>query len=331
MSHFVVWVEMRWLCAILSLNLLLFAENGVDKPPEPVPFPFIGSLLAPLSTVVPYGHFAILPYSYFTTYTGAFNSQWEKVERDHKFFTINPQLFLFFGITPWADINITPQFFTNRTWHEGSVQFGDLPVGLDFQMLSPTATPYFPGIKFRVQETFPTGKFDDLDPKKLLTDVGGAGTFATAFSLVFYKVFALPRCHWLSMNLSATYTANLPVDVHGFNVYGGGFGTKGKVLPGNIFQAIASFELSLSDHWAFAIDNVYTHIDNTTFCGDLGFDKIGAVAIVGLPSSEQISFAPAIEYAFNANFGIEAGYWFTAWGRNSNTFGSAAIELSYTY
>jgi hypothetical protein len=46
-----------------------------------------------------------------------------------------------------------------------------------------------------------------------------------------------------------------------------------------------------------------------------------------LPSSEQISFAPAIEYNFNSNIAIEIGAWVTALGRNSPIFNSAIIDL----
>jgi hypothetical protein len=119
--------------------------------------------------------------------------------------------------------------------------------------------------------------------------------------------------------------------VHGFNTYGGGFGTQGRVLPGNILQAIVSFEFTLSQNWVFAIDNVYTHTNATHFYGVLGTTAEGVSASVGGPSSEQFSFAPAIEYNFSANLGIAAGCWFTAWGRNSTEFRSGVVNIDYTY
>ena len=123
----------------------------------------------------------------------------------------------------------------------------------------------------------------------------------------------------------------MPTEVHGFNTYGGGYGTKGRVLPGNIAQGIFSFELTLTQNWALAMDTVYTHTDRTQFFGTLGTTSTGAPATVGTPSQEQLSFSPAIEYNFSANFGIIIGAWVSAIGRNSEVFRSGVINVDYTY
>ena len=317
----------RLFFVVFCLESFLFINRGnaqTSSPPVPSPW-LTGPLIAPIGAVVPYGDFEIESYIYYTANTGSYNENWHSVSASHDFLSLNPQFLCFFGLTPWMDINIVPQFFYNRTSNQSSWEFGDLQVALDFQMLSPTATPYFPGIKFVLRETFPTGSFERLNPNKLLTDLSGEGTFATTFNLVLYQVYHLKGVHFLSTTYSALYTVTTPVQVHGLNAYGGGFGTKGKVLPGNSFQGIISFELTLSQNWAFAIDHVYTHTDSTRFSGFSGVDKVGA------PSSEQISFAPAIEYNFSSHFGIAAGCWFTAWGRNSAQFCSGVVNFDYSY
>ena len=103
------------------------------------------------------------------------------------------------------------------------------------------------------------------------------------------------------------------------------------MLPGKTFQGIVSFELSLTQNWVLALDNVYTHVDESRFYGTVGTDGTGAAASVGEPTSEQISFAPAIEYNFSGNFGIIVGAWVTGWGRNSEIFRSGVINIDYTY
>lgn len=317
-------------------------ESSVQPymPPQPQsqpsaasgPSPWLtGPLIAPIGAVVPYGDFEFETYVYCTTNTGTYNSHWDSVSAPRNFFSLNPQIQCFFGLTSWCDILIFPQFAYNTTSNQNSVHFSDLPVGFDFQLLDPAATPYFPGIKFTIKETFPTGKFQRLNPKKLLTDQTGSGAFATTFNLVLYKVYHLFDFNWLSTTYSAAYTMNSPVNVHGFNTYGGGFGTKGKVTPGNSFQGIVSFEFTLSQNWVLALDNVYVHTDATQFYGTPGTTSSGAVASVGGPSSEQISFAPAIEYNFSSHFGIIAGCWFFAWGRNSTEFRSGVINFDYTF
>ena len=308
---------MRICVLMLALGAFLHAD---ELPSEPW---LTGPLLAPLGSVVPYGHLEIEPYVYSTTNTGIYNTNWKSVSTSN-FFSLNSQILCFFGLTPWMDINLVPQFFYNTTSNQNSVNFGDLSVVLEFQLLDPAATPYFPGIKLSVKENFPTGPFQNLNPHKLRTDQTGFGAYATTFNVVLYDLYHLGGSHFLTTFYSAAYTVNPPVHVRGFNTYGGGYGTKGKVFPGNNFQGMISFELTLSQNWVFAIDNVYTHIDSTSFSGT-------SAAHVGVPSSEQISFAPAIEYNFNSHCGIIAGCWFTAWGRNSLIFRSGVIAFDYTY
>lgn len=301
-------------------------------PPEIPPQAWLtGPLIAPTGAVIPFGHFEIESYFYFNATTGAYNANWNSVSAENNFFTINPQILFFFGLTSWMDINITPQFSYNHTANQNSVHFGDFPVALDFQLMDPSYTPYFPGIKFTIRETFPTGPYQNLNPAKLLTDQTGQGTFATTFNLVLYDVYHLCKDHFLSTTYSAAYTVGTPVNVHGFNTYGGGYGTEGKILPGDIFQAIVSFEFTLTQNWALALDNVYTHTNASLFFGNPGKTLTGGVASIGTPSSEQISFAPAVEYNFSSNLGIIAGCWFTACGRNSPIFRNAVVSINYTY
>ena len=302
---------------ILSVSCFLCGDNAAQTPW------LTGPLIAPFGAIVPYGNFDIEPYVYSTTETGAYNSHW-KANSTSNFFSLNTQVLCFFGLTPWMDINIVPQFFYNTTSNQNSVRFGDLAVALDFQALDPAATPYFPGIKFTVRETFPTGTFERLNPNKLLTDQTGAGAFATTFNLVLYEIYELKKSHFLSMTLSAAYTVNPPVYVHGLNTYGGGGGTKGYVMPGNNLQALASFELTLTQNWVLALDNVYSHTDRSKFCGTTS-------APVSVRSSEQITFAPAIEYNFSSHMGLIVGCWFTAWGRNTPVFRSGVIAFDYLY
>ena len=332
------------LIASILLSSLSTADEGAASekpaiqpyappaPPAPPPSPWLtGPLIAPIGAIVPFGQFEIESYVYCTTNVGAYNQNWNAVSASHNFFSLNPQFLCFFGLTSWMDINITPQFFYNTTNHQNSTQFGDLPIALDFQLLDPAATPYFPGIKFTIRETFPTGPYEHLNPDKLLTDQTGAGTFATAFNLVFYQVYHLGGHNFLSTTYSAAYTVTTPVHVHGFNTYGGGYGTNGTVLPGQSFQGIISFELALTQNWVLAIDNVYTHTNSSNFFGTVGKTTSGSAATVGVHSSEQISFAPAIEYNFSSTLGLEAGCWFTAWGRTSTEFRSGVIAFDYTY
>ena len=312
----------------IFLTLNICGDEKLSNPPAPW---LTGPLIAPSEYAIPLGQIEFESYIYATTTTGAYSNKWKTVSADHNFFSLNPQFFLYFGLTPWMDLNIIPQFFYQTTQNQNSINFGDLIIALDFQLLDPNYTPYFPGIKFTFRETFPTGPYQKLNPRKLLTDLTGAGTFGTNLNLVLYKVYHLTGKHFFSAIYSAAYTLTTPVRVHGLNAYGGGTGANGKAYPGETFQAIISFELTLTQNLVLALDNVYTHTNRTTFTGNPGKTSNGLPAKNSEPSSEQITFAPAIEYNFSSTLGIIAGCWFTAYGRNTPDFKSFVFNIIYTF
>ncbi len=289
-----------------------------------------GSLIAPRGVAVPFKDFEIDSYVYFFTFSGSYNDHWKESSYPN-FYSLNPQWLCYFGLTPWMDITVVPQFFYNTTEGQSFCGFGDFSAGLDFQLYPDDAKFWFPGIKFSVIEIFPTGKFDHLSANKLETDITGAGSFATLLSLILYKAYHISGTHFFSLNLSGQYSISSPVNVHGLNVYGGGEGTDGKVIPGNILTGICSFEYSLNRNWALALDTVWIHVDEFQFFGDPGLTDSGEPATVDGPSSEQLSFAPAFEYNFSENLGIIAGCWFTVLGRNIDVFQSATMNLYYYY
>lgn len=290
-----------------------------------------GSLIAPVGEVIPYGRVLVKPSLKFCASHDIYNIDWQEVPLNHYYYSLNLQPQLFAGLTPWCDIHIVPQFIYNTSSSEHFVYPGDLILGLDIQLLNVDATPYFPGIKFAIREIFPTGKYERLSVRKLLTDVTGKGTYATELDLILYKLLHLSQLHWLSINLSAAYRINTPIEVHGFNTYGGGFGTKGKVLPGNLFQGICGFEFTLNQRLGIALDTMYVHTERNEFYGTPGISLNGTVATVGNPSSDQLSLAPAIEYNWSSNLGMIAGYWFSIWERNQSKFQSGVLNVKYTY
>jgi hypothetical protein len=292
---------------------------------------FTGSLLAPVGEVVPYGDFMIRSYWYYINETDAYDRNWNVVSNSKDFSNITSQFQCLFGLTPWCNFVMVPQVLYNWDRYEQAVGFGDLLVGLDFQLLFPKDASYFPGIKFGVKEVFPTGKYQRFQPKKLFVAQSGYGAFATQLELVLYQIYRLYKECFLTTNFSAKYVLHTSVSLHGFNTYGGGFGTKGRVYPGDFFQANASFELSLTKHWALALDNVYIHRNKDLFLGNPGISFQGTYAEVGKPSSEEFSMAPAIEYNFSDRFGMIAGCWFSVFGRNTAQFRNAVLNLQYTY
>src|SRR3989344_4216524 len=114
-------VMKKWvLVGIGSLGGVLNAQYEPHMPTAtPVmaaPEPWLtGPLIAPIGTAVPYGDFIVKSYIYFTTNTGSYNKNWHAVSATENFYTLNAQFLCFFGLTPWCDLNIIPQFFYNTT------------------------------------------------------------------------------------------------------------------------------------------------------------------------------------------------------------------------
>ncbi len=324
---------LRWVFLLVAIFVgrMIYGETLTPVQTVPSSLPWLtGPLIAPPGYVVQKGHFEIEPYLYVTVDTGIYDNHWQS-HSSPNFTSVNPQLLVLIGLTEWMDIQMTPSVLYNTTQGKSSVNVGDLPIGLDFQLVAIDKWKWFPGIKLTILETFPTGKYQKLKVDRQGTDQTGEGSFITTPSLVFYKVYHVKGLHYMSMTGSLAYSLSSPVHVRGLNTYGGGQGTCGKVYLGNEFTGILSFEYSFNEHFVFAIDNVYEHQDKSTFSGRKGFSSPGVVASVGNPSSEQISFAPALEYNFSSSLGVIAGVWVTGFGRNATEFRSAAMALDYTY
>lgn len=310
-----------------SLLLLIFcASMQAEEAPS-----LTGPLIAPVGQAVPYGHFLLKNYLAANVETGRYDYLEPATPSEKNFYSLSYQGDYYFGITPWADCNLVPRLIYNYTASQQSVSVGDFSLGLDIQLLDAHQTPYFPGIKLAIRENFPTGRYEYLTPKKWGSDQTGTGTYATQFELVLYKLFHLYDLHWLSLTVSTDYTINTPVTVHDFNAYGGGFGAKGVVLPGDRFRALVSFELTLNERFSFALDNVYTFTETSRFYGFEGIAFDGSLAKIGKSFSSQWNFAPSLEINFSSHFGIIAGCYFSALEHNAPTFRSAVCNFNYLY
>ena len=137
--------------------------------------------------------------------------------------------------------------------------------------------------------------------------------------------------HPVNTRLSLAYTVSCPVKVHGFNAYGGGYGTKGTVHPGDKFSADLGIEVSLTQRWVFCNDFIYSYTDRTKFHGNPGRTASGGTAGIGKGYSDNFNLAPGIEYNWNENLGVLGGVNFSVYGRNSSNFVNAILSVEYTF
>lgn len=289
---------------------------------------YAGPLLTPSAHVLPPGSFLIQPYLFLTNNYGKFDRHGESHHIPHIHTIVGTSLFQF-GIIKWMDGLINVQWIRNRQKGHCSNGFGDMSASLGFQLIE--ETPYVPALLFGVKETFPTGRYQKLNPKKGGIDAIGAGSYQTTFSLNTSKVIWWISTHPMAMRFSLNYDIFSDVHVKGFNAYGGGNGTDGTVNPGNNFALDYGYEFSFTQMWVLALDFVYTYTSRSTFEGRRGLNAMGGHNVVGGPFNDQISLAPAIEYNPSESLNFLAGVWFSVWGRNSLNFVSAVFSFIYAW
>src|SRR5579885_56076 len=205
---------------------------------------FTGNLLSPSAYVVPFGYMSIEPYFVAGDTFGQYNKHW-KSQSNPDFWTINPQFYTWIGLGKKIDFQFAPNFFWNETQGKSATRFGDLPIGFNIQVLEEKKGCWWPAIKLTLRETFPTGKYQKLNPHKLSTDATGTGSYITGIGFAFGKLFHFKDDHFLASRCFFSYSIPSRVHVEGFNSYGGGYGTDGYVYPGWYLTNFIGFEYSL--------------------------------------------------------------------------------------
>lgn len=313
-----------------SFNEHLFAH---PKPNAPGPW-LTGPILTPSGHVVPKGHANYEPYLYWTQINGFYDSDWHVHSRP-LFTNVLLQGSMQFGIIQDWEFDLAPQLQFNQTHGQRQWRASDLPITLGYQLLEDEVCKvkkWWPSIKLRLSFVVPLGKYDNLSPSHLGTDVGGNGgngSWYPGIGLVFSKLYEIKGAHYLSQRVSLGYSFGTPVGVEGLNVYGGAPATltmpatSGTVYPGNIFTFLSGSEFTLTQNWALALDILYQHTDTTRFSG---FSPPGTTP--GVPSQELFALAPGIEYNWSANVGIIAGPVVTVAGRNAAKFIQYVVALN---
>ncbi|MBY0529773.1 MAG: hypothetical protein K2P51_06240 [Rhabdochlamydiaceae bacterium] len=305
-----------------TLLLGLFSFNlEAQEPFEPL---YAGTLLQFYGENIPPGHISVEPYVYVLRQYGTYNSHWNVV---HAPKITSEQWFVFLetGITKWIDFNLIVPSESTQAYGHNSILFSDLEAYLGFQLAKDKKGSWLPDIRLLVGESFPTGKYQNLNPKKQGADISGSGAYETTLILVLDKTYYWLKTHPIALNLNLYYTWLTKVKVHGFNAYGGNADTEGVVKPGNQFEMNLAAEFSLTRNWVVGMDLHYIHFDHSLFHG-----RPGTGLIPGLPSSEQWSLAPCIEYNFSERFNVSTGAWFSVLGRNAPAF-AGGIATIYWY
>lgn len=314
---------------LIAASASVFADPAKKKNQEKKrPFPWLtGPLLTPSAHAIPWGHYNIEPYEFAMTNYGIYNANWHTQDIPNNFYNINTQIPIQIGLPAHFDIVFNPAWSWNHTNGASHWVLNDMGVAFDYQLLNDKEGKWWPAIKLNVAGNLPIGRYQKLHPKAKGTDAGGTGSWLPSVGIVMSHLYWWGGHYFFAPRFNVQYTIPTAVHVKNLNTYGGGHHTHGKVYPGQTLRLLFGFEIALSQRWAIAGDIQYQHVSKTRFKGHKGTSN-GIPNLIGAPSSESVSIAPAIEYDWSAHYGIIAGVWFTVAGRNTTEFASGVVAIN---
>ena len=338
---------MRKFFWFLAFPLLLAAQDpGLNKTPEQIEMElqvaeaqfnkaleifnpwYTGPIFTPGASMMPVGNGNTQPYLFITDTYAAFNKDRKSISLASHQVQLKGTANIATGITPNFDFNLNFAALENWQFSHTGGGFGDMSLVGGFLIYQQTR--YVPQMKLSITQVFPTGKYKNLSTNGFGLNSTGGGAYSTQFGLTFSKVMFWTTKHPINMRIFFGYQLSTVVHVRNFNTYGGGFGTRGHVRPGNTLSVDYGFEFSINQQWVLATDVVYSATNRTKFHGNPGL-RDGSPASVGNGYSDNLSLSPAIEYNFNENVGLIAGVWFSVYGRNSGNFASGIISVTYSF
>lgn len=308
------------LLSLLFLTALYSKEPEQEKSAysyEPI---FAGTLLAFFPNNIAPGNCLVEPYLFAGTVNGMYNAEWEN-KHQFKYFDAQLLLLVETGITSWLDISLALNEYYTVSKGRKSIHYGDTKLALGFQILTSQPGTAIPDFRILLLESFPTGKYQRLDPRKNMADMTGSGAFETWVTAIVRKIIYFTPTQVVSLNLNLGYDVPSSVHVKGFNFYGGNAKTNESVIPGQQFVGNLGLEYSLTINWIVGLDIHYRH-QNKSHSNHKN---------VHLPSSEEFSLAPCIEYNPSTHFSLEAGVWFSVAGRNDLDFTNGVLTVAWLF
>ncbi|KTD82680.1 hypothetical protein [Legionella waltersii] len=290
---------------------------------------FTGPLLAPAGHTIPAGHTNFEFYAINVFTNGQYNSSGQVVRTPlFRTFVANP--ILSHGFTDFLDVQMTVPYAFNSTRGVNYNRLTDVSTAIGLQFFEQKGDPKRMDVRLLIQETFPTGRYDHLNPALFGTDATGLGSYQTQIGLNLQYLLEVFKDHYLRTRLIASriYSSNVKVD--GLSSYGGTINTHGTVKPGIENDIDLAFEFTLTQNWVAVMEGYLSTGTSTRFNGILNISSVGSppIANIGSGSFRENALAPAIEYNFNENIGLIGGVWFPVKGVNTSHFMTYMLALN---
>jgi hypothetical protein len=276
-----------------------------------------GPMLANNASTLPRGHFLVEPYLYdeISPHTNGLGSL----------------TYIEYGLANRFTIGLIPTFGYNKVsdgLSSSGVGLGDVTALAQYRLTQFHEHHWLPTISFMVQQTFPSGKYDQLGQRS--SNGLGAGAYTTILGFNSQTYFWMPNGRILRMRLNGTQSLSTYANVEGVSVYGTASGFQGHAKPGPSTFVDAAWEYSLTRNWVLALDATYRHTNNTRITG---YDVSQTPPDIQLNtgSSDAIGFAPALEYNWKPTIGVLVGTRIIALGHNTPTTITPAVAINYVH
>lgn len=303
---------------LFSLNTLCFAGPW-----------FTGPLLAPAGHVVPRGHTNLEVYGIDVFTKGSYNAE-GTIIRAPLFRSVVSNPILTHGFTDWLDVQLTLPYTFNSTRGVHYNRLTDISVATGIQLFEQKGQLNRIDVRMLLQETFPTGHYDHLNPALHGTDATGLGLYQTQLGFNFQYLLPVFNTHYLRTRFIVTHVFKSSVRVDGLSSYGGTDSTHGRINAGAQNDFDLAFEYTLTQNWVAVLEGYISKGQNTRFSGILDIGNIGSPPSASIGNANYIerALAPALEYNFNSNIGIIGGVWFPVSGKNTPYFTTYMLAVN---
>jgi hypothetical protein len=287
-----------------------------------------GPMLAPSANTLPKGHFLIEPYLYDVTTQGFYNSSGTRVSVPHEN-SFGSLTYMLYGLADKFTVGMIPIFGYNQVssgLSSSSIAAGDLTVQAQYRLHLFHEGSWVPTMSVALQETLPSGKYDQLGSRP--SNGLGAGAFTTSPDFFSQTFFWLPNGRILRMRFNALPSFSRGVNVKDVSVYGTSTGFRGRARPGSAIFIDAAWEYSVTKRWVLALDATYRHQGNTPVAG---YNLSDPTQPIRLSSGvcDAFGLAPAIEYNWKSNLGVLLGMRVIPVGRNTSATITPALAVNF--
>ncbi|HEX4105470.1 MAG TPA: hypothetical protein VHX92_04490 [Rhizomicrobium sp.] len=284
--------------------------------------------MAASAGTLPPGHFLFEPYFFDSIPFAQVDSHGAAhgVPRENDFGSFS---YFIYGVADGFSMGLIPRFGFEQIdggKSSSNLELGDWTLQGQIRLTDFHEGSWIPTLSLNLQETFPTGKFDQLDRA---SDGFGAGAYTSILSLYSQDYFWMPNGRLLRTRLNLSYALSSRVPLENMSVYGTGNGFVGFADPGASATGDLAFEYSITRNWVAAMD-FWLEQDNPTRVSGINANG-GAPYSARSGTGHELFLAPALEYNVSSTFGVILGARIFAAGRKETTSVTPVIAINYVH